>query len=277
MWPARGTGADMTTTQVSVIDVVVATSAQDAAAVEAVKQHHGELAGALAVRVEALLATAAAGGEPFEAARRQALNCLAGELVPHAQAEEVGLYPAAAASEAARLLIDGMLAEHKVILGLVDRLTASDDPVRAAATGYALQVLFEAHLAKENDLVLPVVAADPAVSLARILAGMQEMLGHDGSPGIGPHGYGHDHGRCGCGESDSGAPELDVRGIPHAIRHATVFGAFDAIPTGGSMVLIAPHDPQPLLRQLAQRAGGRLEIAYLERGPDAWRLQLTRL
>src|SRR5664280_1786909 len=254
----RGTGADVTITEGSVTDVVVATSAQDAAAVQAVRQHHEELAGALAVRVEALLATADAGGEPFEDARRRALDFLAGELAPHAQAEEVALYPAAAASAAARLLIDGMLAEHKVILRLVDQLTTADDPVRAAAIGYALQVLFQAHLSKENDLVLPVVAADPTVSLAEILAGMHELLGQDGAP-------------------DSGTPELDVRAIPHAIRHATVFGAFDAIPPGGSMVLIASHDPQPLLRQLAVRTDGRLDVAYLERGPEAWRLQLTRL
>jgi len=184
----------VTITQGSVTDVEVATSAQDAAAVQAVRQHHAELADALAARVEALLATAAAGGEPFEDARRGALDFLAGELAPHAAAEEVALYPAAAASAAARLLIDGMLAEHKVILRLVDQLTTADDPVRAAATGYALQVLFEAHLTKENDLVLPVVAADPAVSLAEILAGMHELLGHDGSPDSGPHSHGHDHG-----------------------------------------------------------------------------------
>jgi len=60
----------VTITEGSVTDVVVATSAQDAAAVQAVRQHHAELAGALAVRVEALLATADAGGEPFEDARR---------------------------------------------------------------------------------------------------------------------------------------------------------------------------------------------------------------
>jgi uncharacterized protein (DUF2249 family) len=56
-----------------------------------------------------------------------------------------------------------------------------------------------------------------------------------------------------------------------------VLGAFDAIEPGGSLVLIAPHDPQPLLRQLAFRTEGQLEVSYLERGPQAWRLQLTRL
>ncbi|HSO64907.1 MAG TPA: DUF2249 domain-containing protein [Ornithinibacter sp.] len=79
---------------------------------------------------------------------------------------------------------------------------------------------------------------------------------------------------CGCGEADTDAPVLDVRTIPHAIRHATVFGAWSAIPAGGSLVIVAPHDPKPLLAQLADR--GPLSVTYLAEGPDAWRLQLTR-
>ena len=81
-------------------------------------------------------------------------------------------------------------------------------------------------------------------------------------------------GACGCGEESVGAPVLDVRTIPHAIRHATVFGAWSAIPVGGSLVLVAPHDPKPLLAQLADR--GPVSVTYLDEGPDAWRLQLTR-
>ena len=83
-------------------------------------------------------------------------------------------------------------------------------------------------------------------------------------------------GGCGCRGTGERVPELDVRTIPHAIRHATVLGAFDAVPTGGSLVLVAPHDPQPLLRQLSERAGRQIAVTYLERGPQAWRLQLTR-
>ena len=82
------------------------------------------------------------------------------------------------------------------------------------------------------------------------------------------------HGACGCGETSTAAPELDVRTIPHSIRHATVFGAWSAIPAGGSLVIVAPHDPKPLLNQLAER--GPLSVTYLDEGPDAWRLQLTR-
>ena len=79
---------------------------------------------------------------------------------------------------------------------------------------------------------------------------------------------------CGCGEHDRGAPELDVRPIPHAIRHATVFGALSAIPLGGSLVLVAPHDPKPLLAQIADREAHHRHLP--RRGPGRWRLRITR-
>lgn len=81
---------------------------------------------------------------------------------------------------------------------------------------------------------------------------------------------------CGCGCSDSGIPELDVRTIPHAIRHGVVFGALGSVPVGGSMVLVAPHDPKPLLAQIEDREGGAIDVTYLVEGPEAWHLRLAR-
>lgn len=81
---------------------------------------------------------------------------------------------------------------------------------------------------------------------------------------------------CGCGCGDAGEPELDVRPIPHAIRHATVLGALTAVPAGGSLRLVAPHDPKPLLAQIADRENGAFEVTYVVPGPDAWTLRLTR-
>ncbi|GAA5030070.1 DUF2249 domain-containing protein [Terrabacter aeriphilus] len=80
---------------------------------------------------------------------------------------------------------------------------------------------------------------------------------------------------CGCDDAAHGAPELDVRPIPHAIRHATVFGALGAIPPGGTLVLVAPHDPKPLLAQIVDREGP-VTVSYLVEGPDLWRLAITR-
>ena len=80
---------------------------------------------------------------------------------------------------------------------------------------------------------------------------------------------------CGCGGHDEADPVLDVRPIPHAIRHATVFGAFAAIPPGQSLVIVAPHLPLPLIAQLRERA--EVDVEVLVDGPDAWHVRLTRV
>ncbi|PFG40192.1 uncharacterized protein (DUF2249 family) [Georgenia soli] len=80
---------------------------------------------------------------------------------------------------------------------------------------------------------------------------------------------------CGCGHDDS-VPALDVRAVPHAIRHATVFGALGAIAPGLALDLVAPHDPKPLLAQIEQREPGAFDVRYLQSGPEAWTLRLTR-
>ncbi|GAB2681308.1 DUF2249 domain-containing protein [Thalassiella azotivora] len=267
-------------------DVVVATSAQDARAADAVRTHHAEMAGRLRLLTQELVDRAAEGAAgDADRARDRVLAFATGELVPHARAEEEGMYPAAARDAGLRALVEAMVAEHVVITGLVDEVREAPDAVTAAAAARALLVLFETHLAKENDQVLPVLVADPATSLAELLDGMHELLG--GGTGGGHEHAGHDHGdvpaapapgACGCGHTDDGTdPELDVRAVPHAIRHATVFGAFDAVPAGKAMVLVAPHDPKPLLAQLSARTGNGLGVDYLESGPEAWRLRLTRV
>jgi uncharacterized protein (DUF2249 family)/iron-sulfur cluster repair protein YtfE (RIC family) len=299
--------------------VVVATSEQDAAAAEAVVQHHAIMAGALAGLTERVVA--ASGNETAAQARDELVHWSVTELLPHARAEEEALYPLAAAE--GRLLVESMLGEHEVIEGLVEKLRSADTPMRAAATANALRVIFESHLTKENDLILPLVAQTPGVSLADALRGMHELLeeedghgehGHGehghGEHGHGEHGHGeHGHGEhghgdhahgdhahhghdahpvgaaaaeghghsCTCGEVDGPElPELDARAVPHAIRHATIFGALDAVRPGGGLVLVAPHDPLPLLQQVEQRAPGAFSVDYLERGPEAWRLRFLR-
>lgn len=82
---------------------------------------------------------------------------------------------------------------------------------------------------------------------------------------------------CGCHEHNEAIPALDVRTIPHAIRHATVFGALDSLSTpGAAMELIAHHDPLPLLAQIDARYQGAFEVEYKEQGPEQWRLCFTR-
>lgn len=80
---------------------------------------------------------------------------------------------------------------------------------------------------------------------------------------------------CGCHEPQ-GDIVLDARTIPHAIRHATIRGAFSAIPVGGSMVLVAPHRPAPLLAQISDDAEGALAVEVLLDEPGECHVRLTR-
>ncbi len=260
--------------------VVVATSAADAQAVEAVKNHHAQLAGALAVRVEALVQAAARGDLPGAGAASDALvRWCDAELIPHALAEEQAMYPRAQQDPRAQLLVDAMLAEHRDLVALVEALRQPSGPVRAAANAQALRSLFASHLVKENEQILPLLAESPEVSLAVILEGMHELLGAqdqgEGADAVDEGGCGVE---CGCGHQDqAGAlPELDARAVPHAIRHATIFGALDSVRAGSGLVLVAPHDPLPLLAQLEQRSPGLFSVDYLERGPDSWRVRFVR-
>lgn len=93
----------------------------------------------------------------------------------------------------------------------------------------------------------------------------------EAAPGAQPTSNG-----CECGiVEDSDYPELDVRTIPHAIRHATVFGALESIRNGSGLTLVAHHDPLPLLTQIEQRFPERFTVNYRDRGPEAWRLSFT--
>jgi uncharacterized protein (DUF2249 family)/iron-sulfur cluster repair protein YtfE (RIC family) len=257
--------------------VTIASNHADAEAAEKVEQHHAEMAG----RLDLLTADVvrAARTDRAGAARQELLSWLREELVPHATAEEQTLYPAAAQLAEARLLVEAMLAEHVLIHRLVADLEAAADPVEAAAVARALETVFDSHLAKENDQLIPTLVASPAYSVAEMLTGMHELLGghddhvEDDRADVAGQG-GH---QCACGgHDDAGLPELDARTIPHAIRHATIFGALEGLRPGAGLLLTADHDPLPLLAQLEQRAPGLYSVDYREAGPEVWRLELAR-
>ena len=260
-------------------ELVIASSEADANAAEAVVQHHAVMAGALSLRTEALIAAASTlDTEAAEQARRDLVGWCERELLPHALAEEHAMYPPAQATVEGRLLVEAMLVEHEILTRLLREVADAADLLRAAASAAALRAVFDSHLTKENDLVVPLLARTPGVSLHQVLGGMHELLGDaaeaagsdEGSAGCG--GY-----TCSCGEVDGpGYPELDVRSIPHAIRHATIFGALESVRPGAGLELVAPHDPLPLLDQVDQRWPGAFSVTYGERGPEAWRLSLVR-
>lgn len=262
-------------------ELVIASNEADAHAAEAVKQHHAALADALNLRTQALF-TAASGRDAAaaEQARRDLVAWCERELVPHALAEEQTLYPAAQATIEGRLLVEAMLSEHEVINRLLREVRDSADVLRAAGSAAALRAVFDSHLTKENDFVVPLLAATPGVSLHDLLGGMHQLLGdatETGTAGANNVEAGCGGHTCSCGEVDvPGYPELDVRSVPHAIRHATIFGALESVQPGAGLELVAPHDPLPLLDQIDQRWPGAFSVGYSERGPEAWRLTLER-
>jgi len=79
-------------------------------------------------------------------------------------------------------------------------------------------------------------------------------------------------GSCACGEHDEAIPELDVQAIPHAVRHAAIFGAIESLRPGFALVLSATHDPIPLLEQLRAKHGDTYRTRYLDEGPQRWRI-----
>ena len=172
-----------------------------------------------------------------------------------------------------------MLAEHRDLLALIGAIRQATSPVRAAANAQALRSLFSSHLVKENEQILPLLAESVEVSLAELLGDMHELLGgHEHGEGVEALAEGGCGGKCGCGgqDPDGVLPELEARAVPHAVRHATIFGALSSIGSGSGLVLVAPHDPLPLLVQLEERSPGLFSVDYLERGPETWRLRFVR-
>lgn len=189
--------------------LVVATSAGDAQAVEAIKDHHSQLAGALAIQVETLIDAAVRADLPGAGlAAKSLVSWCQSELIPHALAEEQTIYPKAHEDAQARLLVDAMIAEHRDIVALVEAIDAAQTPVRAAANAQALLSIFNSHLVKENEQILPLLAQSKEVSLAELLGGMHELLGDPAEEMISEGGCG---GNCTCGEQDQVGvlPELD--------------------------------------------------------------------
>ena len=150
-------------------------SMTDAQAADAIRAHHVQMQAELRARVDALV-EAVRGGEPHADAQRRVLDYLRGELLTHARAEEGALYPAADSGIAA-MLVRSMRDEHENLVAHVDDLGNATDGLSAAIIAASCRALFESHLHKENDLLVPALIADPRVSIGDLLAGMHELIG----------------------------------------------------------------------------------------------------
>jgi hypothetical protein len=142
--------------------------------VDAITSHHAELEAEVSARAAAVV-DAARAGRPHEQAVAELRDLLAHDVVPHARAEEEVLYTAATSPTVTRL-VKGMVFEHETLLELVAELGTVSDPVDAAAIARAIREIFVGHVRRENDLLLPVLATDPAVDLPALLPQMHERF-----------------------------------------------------------------------------------------------------
>lgn len=70
-------------------------------------------------------------------------------------------------------------------------------------------------------------------------------------------------------------PTLNASEIPHAVRHGAIHGALGTLNVGESMILIAPHDPLPLLNEVDQREES-FTREYLKKEAKEVHIKFTR-
>ena len=315
-------------------------------AYEAMRTHHRMLSEQLAAHVSAV-SEAAAAGRPHQAAVAGLVAYLAGEVLPHAAAEEQTIYPAASEHTDLVGTVSAMTAEHKALSAAAERLARLTGGAAAAGQARQIAELFAEHAARENDVLLPALLADHDVDLAALLAQMHrrtEEAGqavpareapagdpqaavlsllleaatglaragqaeracrmaasawavlHEPRPDLavkvtaalhglarrvnggpaqaGPPASGREPGARPVGSA--GDPGLDVRDLPPAQRHESIFAAYRTLGPGAGFVLVSDHDPLPLRYQFEVGHPGEFTWDYLEAGPQAWRVRIGR-
>lgn len=143
-------------------------------AYEAMCAHHQVLTEQLSSRVAAV-SEAVTAGRPHQAAVARVIAFLAGEVLPHAAAEEETIYPAAA--EHAELIgaINEMVTEHTTLSVAAETLAGLADGAAAAERAEQIADIFTVHAARENDVLLRALLA-AEVDLAALLAQMHSSL-----------------------------------------------------------------------------------------------------
>ncbi len=143
-------------------------------AYQAMLKHHGLLSEGVAHRAAAVQRSASA-GSAYQAQKAELVAYLGDEVIPHALAEEQTIYPAAAERPALAETVREMIDEHRRLTTAVEDLATADSGEAAAATATGIAGLFAAHVAKENDVLLPPLVEDDTVDLVDLLQRMHHL------------------------------------------------------------------------------------------------------
>jgi uncharacterized protein (DUF2249 family) len=68
----------------------------------------------------------------------------------------------------------------------------------------------------------------------------------------------------------------DVRDIPKEERHPTIHHRYGMLPEGGTMELVAPHEPRPLRGEFRERYGNAFAWEVVENEPGRCRVHVTK-
>lgn len=69
---------------------------------------------------------------------------------------------------------------------------------------------------------------------------------------------------------------VDVRGLPCILRHAAIMDRFDALRPGESFLIVNDHEPAALRTRFDVRAEWPFAWVDEERGPEDWRVRVSR-
>lgn len=70
---------------------------------------------------------------------------------------------------------------------------------------------------------------------------------------------------------------FDVRSIPGRVKHAQIFQRWSDLQVGEFFILLNDHDPVPLRYQFEGEFANAYSWEYLERGPEEFRVKITKL
>jgi uncharacterized protein (DUF2249 family) len=143
-------------------------------AFEAMLAHHRALTDHVGIRVAALTGALAA-NSAHEVPAAELVAFLAEEVLPHAIAEEHTIYRAAATRAELNQTVTEMIGEHWALASAIEQLANTPEGRQAGQQAEAIAALFEAHVAKENDVLLPSLLADEGVDVVQLLDEMHRL------------------------------------------------------------------------------------------------------
>ncbi len=70
---------------------------------------------------------------------------------------------------------------------------------------------------------------------------------------------------------------MDVRPIPCSIKHGLILKTWRELALNSYFILLNDHDPVPLRYQFLAEFPGAFTWDYLERGPEEFRVKITKI